>query len=330
MSKAIIHVGTHKTATTFLQNTFSNNRSLLASDNIIYPSIGEIPAHHILASEWLTRMPTRFHPKGGHKKIWDFLIEKHADGDKTIFLSSEELSRIEPLQVNMAQLRDRLSAFDEVEVVCTLKPQHSFIQSAYLEVSKKRTPKPLSEILQAAYETHLAEGLAVNYSYLYDHLLTGFAKEEITFVPFQKVVKQENGILGEFLDIVGYSKGFETIKQVTTPVNVSPDPLTVWIANFIEAKKPLSKKTIDLIQSVLGQHFKTVPKTTIFLQKEVEKMAAVFDPLNRELEERIAFKQPDFKLDPITFDSTSITRADIDAAFWRKLLRAHYRRNFVK
>lgn len=329
MSKAIIHIGTHKTATTFIQDTFAKNRNVFAMNDIIYPKIGEAGGHHTLASEWIN-MQKQFQTNAGHDKIWKYLIDAYADSDKTLFLTTEEFSRAKPNCVNMAQLRDRLSAFDEVEIICTLKAQHRFIQSIYLEISKKRIVRPLINILEEAHKTHLVDGLFMNYNKLYEHLRTGFAKNEITFVPFEKVIKQENGILGEFLNIIGYTQGIETIEQETKPINVSADPLTIWIANTIVTKKPINKNVIGVIQGTLNNHFDIPKKTSLFTQREVDKLAVTFNPLNKDFSAKIADKQPNFELPLITYDSSILHRGNINAGFWRRLIREHYKRDLIK
>ena len=56
MSRIVIHIGTHKTATTHLQDTFHKNRALLKTHGVTFPYIGWTRGQHGLASAWI-RMP---------------------------------------------------------------------------------------------------------------------------------------------------------------------------------------------------------------------------------------------------------------------------------
>ena len=40
MARIVLHIGTHKTATTTIQNVFHRNATLLAQHGIVYPRLG--------------------------------------------------------------------------------------------------------------------------------------------------------------------------------------------------------------------------------------------------------------------------------------------------
>jgi hypothetical protein len=71
MSRIILHIDPHKTATTTLQRAMHANRTELEKYGIIYPHTPPSTVHHILAADWIdpiipTRsdftMPTPFSP----------------------------------------------------------------------------------------------------------------------------------------------------------------------------------------------------------------------------------------------------------------------------
>jgi hypothetical protein len=317
MSKAVIHIGTHKTATTLIQDVLAKNRSILKQNNIIYPTIGRFSGHHMLASEWIA-INQSYLPIGGHDKTWQYLVNTYANSDKTVVLSSEEFSRAFPTRVNMAELRERLSAFDQVEIVCFLRDQKSFLQSIYLEISKGRHPNLPEVMLEEAKKDYLADGLWLDYNLLYDHLLTAFSKDEITFVPYNKAIESKGGILEGFLKLLGFSLGIETLNLGPKLSNVSEDPLKIWAANMINAPKPAPEELLQAIQNRLEQLYGTPLKTTLFTPYEVQQFAETFDPLNRSFCARLSDQQPDFELPLITFEKDTPHRGMLSGSTWLK------------
>lgn len=81
MTRLVIHVGVHKTATTNLQNRFELNREVLEQAGVIYPSIFELRKH-------FTYLPDTNDFKGN--AFIDQLIEARRAG-KTVLVSDENL-----------------------------------------------------------------------------------------------------------------------------------------------------------------------------------------------------------------------------------------------
>lgn len=325
MSKIIIHIGTHKTATTYIQEIFFKNRNLLARENIIFPDIGRSDGHHSLATEWI-KMNEHYQLPVRPKQVWDNLIEEYADQDKTIFLTSEEFSRLRPTSVNMKQLRDRLARFDEVEVVCVLRNQLSFVQSVYTEICKKRSIEDLGEFINKALKKRIVSGLAVDYNKLYDHILTGFNADEIRLVSFENLAKAKDGVIGEFLKIMGTNLQCSALKFLPKGhSNVSPDPLTLWLANTASLPKIVTPALLEAANKTLMQEFGHDFKTTLFSHAEVIEYAKIFEPLNRTLEQRVANHQSDFILAPVMVSPDHIHRNAIGKNFWSGFSREIYK-----
>lgn len=88
MAKVVIHIGTHKTATTTIQDTFSQNAKLLRQHGVIYPRLSRFTGHHGLVSDW-GRLPKVYDLPGGSKAALRQIANEHGAGDHTVFLSSE-------------------------------------------------------------------------------------------------------------------------------------------------------------------------------------------------------------------------------------------------
>lgn len=325
MAKAVLHIGTHKTATTMIQDTLANNRKALAQHNIVYPTIGVFNGHHMLVSEWVN-MNEQYKPVNGTDIIWKNLKEICGNTDKTVVFSSEEFSRATPTTVNMVELRERLSFFESVEVVCFLRDQKSYLQSIYLEVAKKRQPIAPKNMHKQAIDTYIAAGLNLDYNSLYDRLLTGFAKDEITFVSYNDALEYDGGVLGRFLKILNYGPDYAPLSLEKTSLNISADALTVWAACAISKKGPPSSTYLEIAQSTLEAEFGTPLKTSLFSPDEIEQLKFTFDPLNKKISDRISNIQPDFRLPAITCDETLLHRKNINADFITKLTAANRKR----
>ena len=169
-----------------------HNRALLAKHNIIIPEIGNSRGHHSLVTEWINMRP-HYQLPNGLDATWDNLVKRYAHKDNTIFLSSEEFSRIRPNCVDMKQLRERVRAFDEVEIVCVLRNQINFVQSVYMEISKNRNTHGMRNFIASALSERMVEGLQLDYNKLYNHIRTGFKAEEIRLVSFENATKAEGG-----------------------------------------------------------------------------------------------------------------------------------------
>ena len=183
MARVILHIGTHKTATTTIQNTFAANRALLARHGLVYPELGRVTGHHGLVMQWLP-LPTVFDLPGGAAAGWA-RVAALARETGTVFLSSEEFSRGQPLpRVDLADLRRRLAPFDQVDVLCTLRDQLSYLQSIYLEVSKKHVPPPWPTFLANSLASGFGAGLFLDFNALDDFLQGAFARAEIHYLDF--------------------------------------------------------------------------------------------------------------------------------------------------
>jgi len=116
MARVFLHIGGHKTGTSFLQSMFHRNRALLARDAIHYPDIGPNNAHHALVRPWIVTpdIPDRFFGRAGADGVWERLTDTYAAMAGTLFLSAENFSRVRPTRVDMADLARRLAPFEEV------------------------------------------------------------------------------------------------------------------------------------------------------------------------------------------------------------------------
>ena len=315
MSRLVIHIGTHKTATTRLQKLFRRNRDLLARHGVIFPQVAQTDGQHGLVSIWNALLLPE--PDFDARAAWADLAARHAAGSQTVFVSSEEFSRMSRRRVNMAELADLTAAFDEVHLICTLRNQAAFLQSIYLQISSSRPPADWDAFFDRMLATGMADGLMLNYDRLYTHLLGGFARNRIHLISYDHAILQPGGIVGAYLRALDVPLAPEDLVPVTdSEANISPDPLATFVACTLGRPDPPGAGQTALVQGVLAQAFGAGRRSCLLTRHEVARMAAVFDPLNAALSARIAPYQPDFRLGDMLGRGADLYREDLTPALW--------------
>lgn len=321
MARVILHIGTHKTATTTIQNTFAANRALLARHGVIYPDLGRAAGQHGLVMHWLP-LPTVFALPGGAAAGWARVAALAREGG-TVFLSSEEFSRGQPLpRVDLAELRRLLAGFEGVEVLCTLRDQLSYLQSIYLEVSKKHVPPPWPVFLGNSLASGFGAGLFLDFNMLDDFLRSEFARDEIRYLDFASSQIAPGGILGQVLRAAGTTLTPADLRAVDNgAANVSPDPLAAWAANQIAAPYPALPDLVALASATLREELEEDVRTTVYTRAEEGRLLAHFTPLNARFVDRVAEADPDFRLTMPPPARKRMYREDVGPAFWVRMAR---------
>lgn len=323
MSKVVIHIGTHKTATTSIQNVFWNSHAVLAQHGLVYPRTSEkIPGHHGLVFYW-EHIPDRYKiPQGGRAGLKQ-IAEKYADQDTTVFLSSEEFSRVGVNSENhFIELRELLRDFDEIEVICVLRTQWQFLQSAYMEVSKNRNPQRPPTLVNSAIKNGSFHGLWVDYNPLLTRLEEAFEPQQITLLDFDTCRHSEDGIIGYFLRHLGLDiKADDLVMQHGSVLNSSSLSLAGWAANILSEPHMAPRGLVRQIETVLREAFGDDVRPCIFSRAEFNRMNTHFAAKNKELEARRAALQPDFAITPANPDGVSLFRNNVTNAFWVKFCR---------
>lgn len=322
MARIILHIGTHKTGTTHLQNLFLRNQALLLEHGVIYPQIGIRAGQHPLAAVWNSFMQ----PAKGHfdaRSAWQDLIGAHATGDQTLLLSSEEFSRVSARGVDMAELAQWLRPFDEVLILCTLRNQAAFLQSVYQEIIVQRPPLDWDKFLAHCLKRLRCDGLSLDYDHLLSHIARGFAPSQIRFVCYETARQAPGGLLGQYLALMGLDIAPERFAPVPKSAsNISPQPLASFSATQTARPEAPPEGLIRMMQDSLDRRFGAGKRTTLFTRKELTQIARATRPSNQAFLRRVRAQQPDFQLAPVSVGTVDLWREDLDAAFWAESCRA--------
>lgn len=319
MSRLILHIGTHKTATTRLQELFRRNTALLSRHGIIYPQIGPAAGQHVLAGVWNALL--RPEPGADIRGRWHQLRDNYAGGTHTVLLSSEELSRMNR-RMDLADLRRLTEGFDSVEVLCSLRNQADFLQSVTLQISARRPPRDWDTFFERAMRTRMADGLTLDYNRFYSHLLTGFARTEIRLISYDAAVREEGGIVGAYLRALGLPLTPADLAAVPdAEANISPPPLAGWTAARLARPGPTPPGLIALMQQQIAARFGPELRSTLFTRAELARIEALFSPMNAALAHRLTPYQPELRIAARSERIPDLYRDDLDDGFWLAVCR---------
>ena len=323
MSKICIHIGTHKTATTHIQALFEKNAALLARHGVIYPKLKSSVSnhHHVLNGVWNKNFSD---DPDAIRNEWRALGQKYANSTKTVFVSSEELSRLRPAstQIKMAELYDLVSNFDEAILLCSFRNQASFVQSIYQQVAHTRGGSPWAGFYKKAMQNRACEGLGLDYNRLFSHFLSGFDRRKIRLISYDHEIHQPGGMVAAIMREIGCTLDPAKLRPITAEQsNVSEQPLTSLIAAQIAAPLAPSIRQTRVVASVIDTYFDTPAHTTLFNRAELAQMVDMFTPTNAALAERIAPFQPSFEVGHMIPLDADVTRDMLDEGFWMALIR---------
>ncbi|MEY8842035.1 hypothetical protein AB9K41_23650 [Cribrihabitans sp. XS_ASV171] len=328
MSKLYLHIGTHKTATTTIQQKFWLNAPALAERGIIYPRLDANYGHHGLTAPWspVDLIDPGFLLEGGAPEAFRRLSAEYAGTERTVFLSSEEFSRSGPNNgVDYRELRGYLSTFDEVRVVCVLRPQWEFMQSVYVELSKAMAPPDPARFILTSRKKGVFAGLWGDYNLLLDRLEEAFGAENVILLDYESCSRGPGGIVGAMLILLGLDPmepSFTDMREGTS--NVSAPALACWVANKVAAPDVASDWLVELATETLKAEYGSHLSTCVFTRTEFNSLKRWCEPLNRRLEQRRRKIQPDFRLEPSVPTGVNLFREDLSRSFWLRLARTGF------
>ena len=147
--RVLLHVGTPKTGTTYLQDVCFLNRSLLEEHGILYPA-DRFDAHFLAALD-LMRLPW-----GGLEEqavgAWDRLAAEVRAFDGTAIISHEILARATPAQAQRALTSLGHGAGTEVHLVLSVRDLVRQIPAEWQENVKHRTTTSYADFLAELQE----------------------------------------------------------------------------------------------------------------------------------------------------------------------------------
>lgn len=313
MSHLILHIGLHKTGTSSLQHLCFGRAEDLARHGLIYPRLTSaaypegVPGHHGLLLN-LARYFPQYMPEGGSEAAWARIARDH--GAHRVLISSEEFSRGRAhARVNMVRLAEIAQAWDKVTVVCVLREQVSFLQSVFVQMSAVGQLAHLENLIDSI-KGNDSGGLWTDWRPLIDHLLTGFAADDLHFIDYHHAKATPGGVLGSILALGNVT--YRPAAKNSTQVNASAPPLAQRLCHPHFLHKPIPRQAIDAVQAVIDARFGAGRPACVFTRAEVAMIQSHFRDANTELVARIRTQQPDFALSDAHLPDNMLYREDVE------------------
>ena len=315
MSELVLHIGTHKTATTTIQATLHDNRRRLAAEGLVYPRIGRDKGHHLLATPWID-LPPRYHDGTPAEAHWRRLAARHAAGAARVLISSEGFSRRRPKRVDFAELAAFAAPFGRRRVICYVRNQAEYVQSVYVQVLKRGRFVDFDGFIRPCLEDGQVGGLYLDYGALFDHVARGFAPEDIGFLAYEAGARHPGGIVQHLLDAVGGGIRLPPGRSS----NVSPGPVALWAALQVSAPGAPSPELLAAaeagVRTLAGE-----ARATLYTRGQLARLAARLEPLNRAAEARMQAGSPGLALAPVRMEGRVVTRDELDVGWLLARLR---------
>ena len=230
MKRLILHIGTHKTASTSFQRICFGFKNLLAQYNICYPEMEDCPGLNNHAPvAWLFDQRDK---SIGQQYLETILNSSQCKECTTTLMSSEDLENI---LINHSILEQILEVaykceFEEVELVIVTRDSRKYLQSIYNQLSKH------GAILDYPTITYLADK-AGYFSCSLSHFNYHFAIKVMPFI---------NELRRKFPNITIHDYSFEEFTEVYAGKILISNELSKIVAQKIEL---LDLESLNIISS---------------------------------------------------------------------------------
>ncbi|MEP2027697.1 MAG: hypothetical protein ABJI96_03195 [Paracoccaceae bacterium] len=316
MSKLILHIGMHKTASTSIQDTFAKNQAYLNQHGLVYPRLGR--GHHGLVTTWIS-LPDHYSLNAPAENHWRHIAKTQGPTNNTVLISTEEMSRGSiGSRVDFMTILNWTKAFDEIEIVCLVRDQLSLLQSIYFQVLPACPNLMWPHFLDQALSSNFATGVFLDYNDLLDFLLKNFQQRNIHFIPFRAAVKHPHGPAGALLDKIDFGSLATGMKFVNS--NISEPPLPYWVASMISRPGRPSAADIALAQKMLSDRYGTA-KSTIYSPAEAKRVTEKYAKPNSRFCGRVG-SVPAATLTGGPAKAGLTFRNELDHSFWLEFIRA--------
>ena len=225
----VMHIGPHKTATTYLQSNFYRSRDRLLERGWLYPLTGERVriAHHDISDypEKILNGTSKFNAE------LERIGERAARDGLNVLLSSEGFRRWKPR--HFQKIRSLLK-IDELHIVYTIRDPLSTFHSFWAEQIKNGSTFSLPDFFEQHFSDPLQSHL-INPVQEVEPLL-GQPGVKVTVLLFDEIRRQNLDIFSVFADKVLDIRDIAPLTEETRN-----ERLPIEMTEFIRAINPLAK-----------------------------------------------------------------------------------------
>jgi len=199
MKKIFIHIGTHKTGTSAIQDFLVLNRKALSKQGVLYPQ--KTRRDYFEIREGQTIVPVE------KFKHYEKLVRLVRNKDKHVILSNEDFC----LMLDPFLVKEAIGSGVETVIICYLRRQDNFVQSYYNQ--KVKHSGHYKDIM--VYQPPAT----LDYYELLGRWAGVFGKENIIVRPYEKQQFIDQDLIVDFLTLVGleWSGTFKRLKKNANP-----------------------------------------------------------------------------------------------------------------
>lgn len=266
--KILLHVGLHKTGTSYIQSVLRKNSDLLRQCGVCYPS-SPGNAHHDFASALkIKNVPLAEEIFNG------YLLEAREDQAHTLLISSEVLSEFWETE----DLKQILGGHDII-IVLVLREPLSLFQSAFNQLIREPSVRRYKEIkdgnvYELDYEKHAEKWESC------------FGKSAIRVFSYERLkALGKSGILSPFITLLGLQSLDTEIEK--RGANESVDPISlesIRLLNAYELPLESHQHMVDALGSLKMRKGYEVPSAALLsVEESVELLVEFLPKMNRVL-----------------------------------------------
>jgi hypothetical protein len=206
MKQLYIHIGLHKTGSTYIQKVFADNRSVLRELGIDYPQLGAefLWGHHNLAWSLMPAHPLKNTEDFSLDQFLAYLNESKA---QRFVISSEDFEFLQSKQVS--RLRDLLANYD-VKIVMYVRNPMNALYSRWQESVKHGDTTSIKDYCEQLY----IHPKPLDYAQVADIWANVFGQEAMNIIIYENLVVNKTDIalyfLNEILEVSADSEPSES------------------------------------------------------------------------------------------------------------------------
>lgn len=310
--RVLIHIGTHKTGSTLIQNVCKSLHADLKKQGVYYPVEGYSQAgHHELA--WALM-------KGDASTAAQYVegAVSKASGCHTLIFSSEEFEFLR----NFKLLSELLADY-EVDVICYFRRQDKYLESEYNQHVKMMDTRFCSDI----FKFYMYHDFHRRFNYV--ALVSGWDKSGLInrfhVLSYDREAKRDY-LLGSFFDCIGV--GLDVVGEglTTTRANKSVSPSSlIYLArlNELNGVDPERRnRFISAVSNKIASHKENLSsKKECFLSPEyAQRLVKRFDGSNKKLAKRFCNGRELFEMSFVESNDVIDFYHDFDSALYSEVL----------
>ncbi len=308
MARVVLHIGIPGTDAALIQSRFAENAGLLARHGLIFPHSGTGSGTSMTAGEALAAA------------LRGLAERRAAQPGDTVLLAATAYARGQAgTPADFRVLRAALAGFDEIAVICVLRMQWQALQALYVEKIRSRAPKNPADLLESMLHRNMAAGFRADYTRLYDHLLTAFAPEEITFLDHGACCGPGQDMPGSLLAHLGIA--IDPASLVGGHNRQMPPALAALAAQRIAAPHPVAPWLHEAAAGAFRVQHGETAESCIWSRGDLARLRDHSRTFNARLAARLAGRQPQFALTDAAGPDHLIHPEDLGAGFWLRTNR---------